>query len=223
MRFFRHIPVNLEPLSEVYIEGKRHYKTPEGNIYPSVTTVLSSEKNDSLEAWKKRVGAEEAEKIARIAADKGEDLHTICENYLRNIEKPSKGMMPSIQALFKDIRPLVDRIDDLMCVEGQLYSNRIGVAGRCDIIGKFDGVLSVIDFKTSRMETKLEDDKIQKYFKQLWAYGTMFHEKTGIQIPQGVLIVASQDHLPQLHIQMLHKYENGFMQILRNYKEQNRV
>ena len=38
------------------IDGKRFYVTPDGNSYPSITTVLSSQNKPSLEKWKKDVG-----------------------------------------------------------------------------------------------------------------------------------------------------------------------
>ena len=38
------------------IDGERYYVTPEGNRYPSVTTVLSEFKKKDLARWRARVG-----------------------------------------------------------------------------------------------------------------------------------------------------------------------
>ena len=49
-------------------------------------------------------------------------------------------------------------------VELPLYSSTIGVAGRCDLIAEWDGVLSVIDFKSSTSPKKRE--WVTPYFLQ---------------------------------------------------------
>jgi hypothetical protein len=36
--------------------GKRNYVTPEGELYPSITTILSEFSKASIQAWRKRVG-----------------------------------------------------------------------------------------------------------------------------------------------------------------------
>ena len=49
MKTFNHMP--LQAISEVHtqsIKGKRFYVTPDGNKYPSITTVLSSRNAEGL-------------------------------------------------------------------------------------------------------------------------------------------------------------------------------
>ena len=41
MKTFCHVPIELEDLKTQTIDKKRFYKTPEGELYPSITTVLS--------------------------------------------------------------------------------------------------------------------------------------------------------------------------------------
>ena len=60
----------------------RVYATPTGEKYPSITTVLSSFNKKALFEWRKRVGEEEANRIAAKASRRGTKLHTVCENYL---------------------------------------------------------------------------------------------------------------------------------------------
>ncbi|MGH7744567.1 MAG: exonuclease, partial [Candidatus Dormibacteria bacterium] len=66
--------------------GIRHYTTPEGKQYPSITTLLSELPSPSLEAWRKRKGPTKAEKIAQKARDRGTSLHNVIEQYLKNTE-----------------------------------------------------------------------------------------------------------------------------------------
>ena len=47
-----------------YINGKRHYITPEGNNYPSITTVLGEFSKVNIQKWRERVGEAEANKIS---------------------------------------------------------------------------------------------------------------------------------------------------------------
>lgn len=63
-----HIPLELPSLKRVTLDGKRLYETPNGNKYPSVTTVTSLGSEDSIKAWRKRVGEVEANKISNRAS-----------------------------------------------------------------------------------------------------------------------------------------------------------
>ena len=82
---FNHVKLPELKLQRVTLEdGKRYYVTPEGNKYPSVTTMISHFKKDTILEWRKRVGAEEANKISRQATNRGTKLHSIVEKYLAN-------------------------------------------------------------------------------------------------------------------------------------------
>ena len=77
---FNHVKVPELKLEKVTLEdGKRYYLTPEGKKYPSVTTMLSYFSKDTILEWRKRVGAEEANRISRQASNRGTKLHTIVE------------------------------------------------------------------------------------------------------------------------------------------------
>ena len=41
MKTFNHDLIDIEKLVQINEDGKRHYETPNGNKYPSVTTVLA--------------------------------------------------------------------------------------------------------------------------------------------------------------------------------------
>ena len=64
---FNHKTVNLPELTTETINRKRFYVTPEGNKYPSITTVLSIRKKEGLLEWRKRVGNDVANYISRTA------------------------------------------------------------------------------------------------------------------------------------------------------------
>ena len=87
MKIFKHQNVDLgysDLESITNPNGKRQYLTPDGNSYPSITTILSSKGNPAIEAWKKRVGEAEAARISKVATTIGNALHDNSEKYLKN-------------------------------------------------------------------------------------------------------------------------------------------
>ena len=63
-------------LKRTTIDGKRHYVGEDGNPVPSVTTILSHSKDmTGLNAWKKRVGKAEAQRIVTESANLGTVTH----------------------------------------------------------------------------------------------------------------------------------------------------
>lgn len=163
-------------LDTVEREGKRHYITPEGNIYPSMTTVLSSaDKGDQLQKWIERVGEKEAERIRNDSAKLGTEMHNLLEAHLRSEPYPKAGFRAKER--FQDIRPeLDDNVGEVFAIETALYSDRLKVAGRTDLMAMYKGVPSVIDFKNARRPRKR--DMISNYFMQGAGYAQMYWEMT---------------------------------------------
>lgn len=190
-REFLHSFVGLPDLETTTIDGKRHYITPAG-VFPSVTTVLSQKlDNSSLDAWKQRVGEEEAKKISTQAARRGTAIHFICENYLLNKDY-KRGVMPFNLDTFLRIKPHLDRnIGSIYGIEVPLWSAQLKTAGRCDLLAGWNGINSVIDFKTSKRPK--DESKILSYFLQATCYSLMAEELTGLRIPQ-IAIVIAVDH-----------------------------
>ena len=181
------------------INGKRNYVTPSGELHPSITTVLGELSKAAIQAWWERVGETEANKISGKASRRGTTLHSVCESYIQNKEKFLNGETPHIVELFKTIEPFFERIDNIHGVELALYSEHFGIAGRTDLIAEFDGVLSVVDYKTSNKTKKKE--WCDKYFAQGAFYGVAYEELTSIPVPQVVIIIAVENELPQLFVE----------------------
>lgn len=179
-------------------ESGRFYVTPEGNAYPSVTTVLGAASDKTwYDEWIARVGKEEAERITRQAGARGSAVHDLAEKYLLNNEEYTKGHMPANIFSFNQIKPHLDQNIGLIAgLELPLYSDFLRVAGRSDCIAKWKKKWSVIDFKTSRRKKKHED--IHNYFCQASAYSYMFYERTGKVIPQLVIIIMVDGEEPQI-------------------------
>ena len=179
--------------------GKRHYATPSGELYPSITTVLGELNKAAISAWRKRVGETEANKISGKASRRGTRLHSVCESYIQNKEEYLNGETPHIVELFKTIEPFFERINNIQGVELALYSDHFGIAGRTDCIAEFDGTLSIIDYKTSNKIKKKE--WCEKFFAQGAFYGIAYEELTSIPVPQVVIIIAVENEQPQLFVE----------------------
>ena len=181
------------------VNGKRNYVTPSGELYPSITTILGEFSKASIQEWRKRVGETEANKISGKASRRGTSVHSVCESYIKNEDGYFNGQTPNIIELFKTIEPFLERIDNVHGVELALYSDHFGVAGRTDLIAEFDGVLSVIDYKTSNKIKK--KDWCESYFAQCAFYGIAYEELTKIPVPQVVVIIAVDNEQPQLFVE----------------------
>jgi genome maintenance exonuclease 1 len=208
-------PVDLQDLkSQTFPDGKRYYTTPDGIKLPSVTTVLGAKKKQAIMEWRRRVGEEAANKISRKATSRGTNVHTLCERYLNN--EPLGNIMPDAKEMFLPLKPLLNRINNIHYQEQALWSVGLGMAGRVDCIGEFDGVLSVIDFKTSKRVKKKED--IDDYFAQCTAYSCMYEELVGNPIEQIVIIMAVEDSEPLLFIEKTENYLNTLLDFIEFYR-----
>lgn len=192
---FDHIGVDLgyKDLEAVTTNAGRVYQTPSGVKYPSITTVLGHFGKHKIMEWRKAVGEEEANRVGKHAAHRGTALHTICERYIDNeAEYFDVKTMPHVKAMFNSIRPVLnERIGRVYLQEVPLYSDFLRLAGRVDLIAEFDGVISIIDFKTSSRRKTAED--IKDYFEQESAYAIMFEERTKMPIVNLVTIMAVEN------------------------------
>lgn len=191
---FRYVPpVELQDLNSVtHPSGKRFYTLPDGTEVPSVTTVLGAKPKQGIIDWRERVGEEEANRVSQISCNRGTNVHTLCERYLNN--EPLGTMMPDAVEMFRSIKPMLNNINDIWYQEQALYSKTLGMAGRVDSVGHYNGVLSIIDFKTSKRPKNVED--IEDYFLQTTAYAVMILEMLNIKILDSVIIMAVQDSEP---------------------------
>ena len=195
-------------------DGSRVYVNASGVAYPSATTVLSVLSRDGIAKWRARVGAEEADKISKQASTRGTKIHTLTETYLKNEDLKEAYTSTNASLLdlemFKKFLPILDSISNIHCQELALYSDHLRMAGRVDCIAEYNGQRAVIDFKTSGKLKKKEH--ISSYFMQTAAYAIMYEERTGIPVPNLVILIAVEDEEPQVFIE---KRNNWAKELLR--------
>ena len=215
MKKFNHYDSSLLDLKTENIDGKRHYITPDGNRYVSITTLLSNLSKAGIQKWRNRVGAEEANRISTKASRQGTGVHSICESYIKNEDGFLDGRMPNEVEMFQSIESLLDCIDDVHCVEGALYSDELKLAGRTDLIAEFDNQLAVIDYKTSRKIKTWE--MCHSYFMQGAFYAMAYEERTGIPINNIVIIMAVENEKPLLFRETKDRWIEPLNQVRHKY------
>ena len=220
---FNHLNVELPTITATTTDGVRLYETPEGNKYPSITTILSVRNKKGLMEWRKKVGNDVANYVARTAANRGTKVHHMCEDYLNNDfdeEKHKKKFLPYV--LFNQLRESVLRkVNDIYSQEAGLYSDKYKVAGRVDCIAEYDGKLSIIDFKTSSKERS--DEWNESYYIQASAYAEMFEERTGIAINQVVILVVTEDGVVQEFVKNKKVYLPLLSDVIKEWKVKNEM
>ena len=195
---FKHLNIHNFPnlKAKTTEQGRRYFV--EGNAYPSVTTVIGEKKKDTILQWRRRVGEEEANAISKRASTRGNKSHKLAEDYLSNKSLDRYRDDVLSLGMFHQIRPYIDKINNIHALEESLYSHTLKLAGRVDCIAEYDNELAIIDFKTS---TKYKREEwIQDYFSQETAYAIMFQELTGLKVKQLVTIIATEQGTPQIFV-----------------------
>ena len=225
------------------INGKRYYIIEE-NKYPSVTTVLGAMTDSSgLDAWRKRVGEEEADRISKFSANRGTIMHQMIEYFLGSEKDSQKERLKEAQTLIIEFSKeegfteeeldmgrrlfysfynngFFDKISKVISIEETLYSHQMGgYAGRVDnIYENAKAHLLILDFKTSRKRKK--KDWIKNYFLQISAYFMAYWEMHGIKPHGGEIWIAVENDEPQIFEvtwEDIQEYGEEFLGMVKEY------
>ena len=173
--------------------GSRQYETPDGPA-ASVTTILSTLPHPGLDEWRERVGNEEADRISKEATTIGSAMHDMLEDYVLTGNMKDFSKFPDIpevrmaKKMFKMVRMSgLRKVNKVWAVEVPLHCFNL-YAGRTDLICEYDGISSIVDYKTSRglkPADYLKDYKLQCAMYTI-AHNLMFPQEN---IRQGVLVI----------------------------------
>jgi hypothetical protein len=158
--------------------------------YQSVTSFIDQNWDKSfLDDWRKRIGEQMAQHVTETAAERGKQLHGIVDTYLNNGEPFLPD--PYQRVLFNKVRPHLDRINNIRLIEKPVYSEVLRLAGTPDCIAEYNGILSILDFKTSTKVKKMK--YIVSYFLQCGFYGMMAGELYGETAKRAIIVMATED------------------------------
>ncbi len=205
------------------IDGKRHYEINGIEKLPSVTTILKAtepdEKRESLQAWRDRVGDENATRIVDESAARGTAMHKILEKYileegyldLTNVGKEAHNM--AIQVIQNGL----SSVTEFYGSECTLYYPGL-YAGQTDLIATHKGDMAVIDFKQTNKPKKRE--WIEDYCLQLAAYGMAHDFVYKTAITKAVIMMCSKDNFYQEFViagEEYRKYKHKWLRRVDEY------
>ena len=213
---YNHISINFKQAELIEKDNAHYYQTPRGEIFPSITTILhktmSIKKKESLQNWKDQEIA--ADYITQEAATIGTETHKLIENHINEVRQTDDVRLLSV-AHFNNLIPFLQKIDDVHGTELRLYSYAMKLAGTSDCIAKYDGELSIIDYKTKRSNQK--EEWMTDHFIQGTAYAQMFKELTGIEVKQVVILVSSEKNSRMDFVQNTENYKDLLTQRLNQF------
>jgi genome maintenance exonuclease 1 len=223
---------NYPKSSRSILNGSRHYNV-DNQILPSVTSILGLTRSDSekasLAAWANRVGKSESLRIKNSAAARGTEMHKKIEDFLlsrdnlnlfeedSDYEKNKAKKMADL-IIDEGLKPSLNEINGVECV--CYYPGSKGYSGTSDLIGVFEGVQSVIDFKQKNSILKESYDSFSNYATQLGAYSLAHNTVYGSNITQGVILLATTDLVFQIFRvkgEKLIEYQNKFLERVEKY------
>ena len=180
--------------------GRRFYDLGEIGLFPSITTVLGHtpppETTAWLSAWKARVGESEAARKSKAATDRGTNVHTMLERFVRGEDIRRTEFPDDHVRVFNSMKLELSKINAVVGQEMVLYSKTLGVAGRCDMVAEHQGELSIIDYKTATHAKSAAD--IGDYWLQTSAYLLFHNEMYGTNIEKMVIMMGVENKLPMV-------------------------
>ena len=221
---------NYPPSTRSIINNSRMY-TLNNQILPSVTSILQMTKSESekasLKAWSERVGFKESLKIKNEASKRGTEMHSLIEDFLLakdNLELFEKEKKESHAQKMADLiisEGLKSKLSEINGVESVVhFMGAKGFAGTTDLVGVYENIPSVIDFKQKNSIMKETYDSLQTYFTQLGAYSLAHNTAYGSSITQGVILLATTDLVFQvfrINNEKLIEYQNKFLDRVDQY------
>ena len=203
-------------------DGPRTYNVGELKV-PSVTTILSAtqseEKRKSLDAWRARVGYQEAQAVTKKAANRGTEMHYVLEQYING-----KGYL-NLSEMGEQARMMAHEIIKNLELLKTVWGNEVSLAyenrwaGSTDLVGLYDEKPTIIDFKQSNKLKK--EEWIEDYYYQIAAY-SLAHQKQYGPIDQGLICICTKDGIYQgfkMDARKLDEYENKWFERVERYEK----
>ena len=223
MKEFKHVSntqYNKQAVPKIVNSGGMRQYSDGDELFPSITSILSREmSSEGLDAWKDRVGTKLAKYICDSAISRGNKFHRICESYLNNDCTCKFVNHLLAYGMFEQAQPALERISDIVGIEMPMVSRELGIGGTADIIANFDGVLSVIDLKSST--SPKQESWCEKFFLQETAYSLMFEEITSKPIEQLVTIIASENGTIQVLIRNRDDFTHELKEIISHFQSRS--
>jgi hypothetical protein len=176
--------------------GVRYYVDPDhGTRLPSVTTILGATADQSsLLKWRQWVGDDEADRVRKEAIDLGTMMHTHLESHVAGIPRPRGTNL---------VRQMAKRMSDIIIARGLTHVSEVWglevalhapglYAGTTDLVGLYDGVPAIMDYKTTAKMKARTSQTVQDYMCQASAYALAHNERFGTDIRTSVVFMVDR-------------------------------
>lgn len=203
------------------VTKKRVYLTPDGEKLPSVTTILSATKDNTvLNEWRKRVGHERAQQITTEAASIGSSMHANLERFLiGEPRQPGNNIVHAHANKMADviIENGLSKMNEVWAIEQSLYFPGL-FSGTTDLVGVFEGNPAICDYKQTNKVKR--EEWVEDYRIQLVSYAIAHNEVYGTDIKYGVIFMCSRDLQYQqfeLTPSMFNEYQDKWLSRVEQY------
>lgn len=187
--------------------------------YPGVTRILGGTKDmTGLIAWRNRVGDEEADRILKESQSIGTSLDKLVMkcfesdfNQDDHKDEPGFDLYRQLKAPLKKVEPI--------SLQLKVWSDKLKVMGYLDILGFYDGDLTLMDVKNTK--TTKNREYVEDYFLQCTLYSLMLYDLLGIEVKQIALLMADRSStVPQIFVERTSKYVREAVRRVNAYYRQ---
>lgn len=162
--------------------GYRSYNTGRG-LVPSVTEILKVVEKPHIDAWRRRAGKEQAERVLRNATVFGTRLHAAAHLIALNRD-------PEVEA---DLRPYAravrrffsSNVAEVLACEFEIVSReeKQGFGGTLDLYCRLaDGAYAIVDFKTTSQLTREHGLQLAGYALLAREHGFRVNRRIAVRI-----------------------------------------
>jgi hypothetical protein len=173
--------------------------------YPGVTKMLGGTSDKSfLIEWRNRIGDAEANRILTESHAIGNSLDKLVQLSFDDTFEQATHEQEAGYGLYRQLKKELQKVDPI-ALQLKVWSETLKVMGYLDIVGFYDGVLSLIDIKNTRTSKKRE--YVEDYFLQCTMYSMCIYDLLGIEIKQLVLLIGDRSSTrPQVFVDRTKNY-----------------
>lgn len=158
-----------------------HYHL-DGLALPRVTRVLDVLAKPGLEAWKHRIGLDEARRVSDTATRLGTRVHRVCEDLNRGVVPEVAGDLQPFHDAY--VAWLQDMVTETVAVERFVYHRRHLYGGTLDLLARLrDGRLMLVDLKSSQSPDMTWGLQLAAYAGALQELGTPIDGRMIVNLP----------------------------------------
>lgn len=193
-------------------------------LYPRVSSILGQLAKPGIEGWKRKIGFEEADRIAKVSTTFGTLVHAGCERVAKG--EPVAGVtgdlerggdLSASQCVEAFGRWLDESVAEVIDTERTVWSERFGYAGTTDLLVQLnDGRMAVCDVKTSKGLSETYRLQLEAYRLALEEQGEPYDARLAIWLPSthpGTYVVREYaddaDRIAWRALLALHRWQAG--------------